>query len=110
MTSSGPRLIVPGDPEYDRARRVWNLAVDRRPMVIARCADADDVVAALAMGTAAGMRIAVRGGGHSYAGHSVCDGGMVIDLRGLAGLSVDPQRGTVTRWWPSRRRTTCGRT
>ena len=65
MSTVGPRLIVPGDPGYDRARRIWNLAVDRRPMVIARCADADDVVAALAMGTSAGMRIAVRGGGQS---------------------------------------------
>jgi FAD/FMN-containing dehydrogenase len=96
VSTRGPRLIVPGDPDYDGARRIWNLTYDRRPMVIARCADADDVVAALAMGTAAGMRIAVRGGGHSYAGHSVCDGGMVIDLRDLTGLRVDPERGTVT--------------
>jgi FAD/FMN-containing dehydrogenase len=65
-------------------------------MVIARCENADDVVSALGMATAAGMRVAVRGGGHSYAGYSACDGGMVIDLRGLTGLSVDTDRGTVT--------------
>ncbi|HEY2577370.1 MAG TPA: FAD-binding oxidoreductase [Streptosporangiaceae bacterium] len=96
MISFGGRLIVPGDPEYDAARRGWNLAIDRHPVTIARCADAGDVVSALDMGRTTGMPIAVRGGGHSYTGHSSCDGGLVIDLRDLTELSIDPQRQTVT--------------
>jgi FAD/FMN-containing dehydrogenase len=96
MISFGGRLIVPGDPEYDEARRGWNLAIDRHPVVIARCADSGDVVSALEMGRTTGMPIAVRGGGHSYAGHSSCDGGLVIDLRDLTELSIDPRRQTVT--------------
>jgi len=96
MISFGGRLIVPGDAEYDDARHVWNLAIDCHPVVIARCSDTSDVVSALAMARTTGMPIAVRGGGHSYPGHSTCDGGMVIDLRDLTDLSIDPRRRTAT--------------
>jgi FAD/FMN-containing dehydrogenase len=75
---------------------VWNQAIDRRPAVIARCADTADVVAALRLARRQGLTVAVRGGGHSLPGHSTCDDGMVIDLRRLDELHVDPQRRTIT--------------
>ena len=83
-------LVRPGDAAYDAARRVWNGSIDRRPEVIARCVNVGDVVAALAMGRDAGIPIAVRGGGHSFPGLSVCDGGIVIDLAPMRAIVVDP--------------------
>jgi FAD/FMN-containing dehydrogenase len=76
-------LIAPGHARYERARRVWNGMVDRRPALIARCAGADDVVVALGFAHEHGLPVAVRGGGHNVAGNGVCDGGVVIDLSGL---------------------------
>src|SRR6202023_1020605 len=74
------RLIVPGDPDYDSARAVWNGMVDRHPALVARCTGVAEVVAALRFARQEGLAIAVRGGGHSVAGFSTCEGGMVIDL------------------------------
>ena len=90
-------VVVPGDPEYDRRRSVWNAMHDRRPALIARCTSAPDVVAAIAHGRAEQMEIAVRGGGHSMPGHSTCDDGIVIDLRRMNAVRVDPaaRRATV---------------
>jgi FAD/FMN-containing dehydrogenase len=85
-------LIGPGDGGYESARRVWNGMVDRRPAMIARCAGAEDVVAALGFARERGLPVAVRGGGHNVAGNAVCDGGVVIDLSGLKEIAVDPQR------------------
>ena len=84
--------ITPGHPEYDAARRVWHGAIDRRPALIARARRTADVAAALRFALERDMRFAVRAGGHSLAGFSVIDDGMVIDLRGLARIAVDPDR------------------
>jgi FAD/FMN-containing dehydrogenase len=86
------RLVGPDDPEYDKARVVWNAMADRRPALIARCTDAEDVIAAVRFGREQDLQIAVRGGGHSVAGFSTCDGGIVIDLSRMRGLTIDPEQ------------------
>jgi FAD/FMN-containing dehydrogenase len=83
-------LVLPSDGSYDRHRKIWNGSIDRFPAVIARCAGAADVIAAVRFARAHGLLVAVRGGGHSFPGHSVCDGGMVIDLSPMKGVRVDP--------------------
>jgi len=88
----GP-VLNEADPGYDTARTSFNALLDRRPSVIARAACVEDVVAAVAFAQERGLAAAVRGGGHSVAGHSMCDGDMVVDLRLLRGVSVDPDRG-----------------
>src|ERR1700674_257160 len=85
-------IVLPGDPDYDRSRVVWNAIADRHPSIIARCAGPDDVIAAVRFARDQDLRIAVRGGGHSVAGFSTCDGGIVIDLSLMRGVTVDPQR------------------
>jgi hypothetical protein len=83
-------VLVPGDPGYDEARSVWNGDVDRLPAVIARCSTAEDVAAAIQFGRRQGLEISVRGGGHSFAGFSVCDGGLMINLQDMREVAVDP--------------------
>src|SRR5437763_7173101 len=92
----GP-VITPGDPGFDDGRRVWNAGIDRRPAVIARCASAADVAAALGYARGHGLEVAVRGGAHNPAGTAVCDGGLMIDLSLLNHVAVDPdaRRATV---------------
>ncbi len=85
-------LIRPGDEGYDAARRVWNGSIDRYPALVARCARAADVPTALEFGRAAGLTVAVRGGGHNVAGFGTCDGGLVIDLSGMQAVRVDRAR------------------
>ncbi len=86
------QLVRPGDREYDSLRRVFNGSIDRRPAVIARCRDASDVVAAVNYARHEGLPIAVHGGGHGVAGHAVCDDGVMIDLRPMKEIQLDPQR------------------
>jgi FAD/FMN-containing dehydrogenase len=88
------QVLRPGDPGYDESRRGFNGMIDRRPAVIARCADTADVVAAVNAARERGLVVAVRGGGHSVAGLSTCDDGMVIDLAGLKTIAVDPEART----------------
>jgi hypothetical protein len=83
-------LHQPGDPEYADACELFNTMIERRPAYVARCAAPDDVVTALAFARAHGLEVSVRGGGHSVAGHSLNDGGLVLDMRGMADVEVDP--------------------
>jgi FAD/FMN-containing dehydrogenase len=84
-------LLRPDDPGYEAARQIWNAMWDRRPALIARPTGTADVVAAIRFATAAGMEIAVRGGGHSVAGHSSTDGGLMLDLSLMNGVRVDAE-------------------
>src|SRR5260370_26155892 len=92
LEASEGRVVLPGDPGYDEARVVWNGIFDRYPACVARCSSAADVVAALRFARENELAIAVRGGGHSAAGFSTCDGGMVLDLRPIQGVSGDSER------------------
>src|SRR5215217_9666576 len=83
-------LLGPADPGYDEARRIHNGAVDRGPALIARCADADDVAAAIALAREFDFPLAVRAGGHGVAGHAICEGGVVVDLTRMRKVDVDP--------------------
>jgi FAD/FMN-containing dehydrogenase len=83
-------VILPADPGYDTARRIWNGAIDRRPACIARCTGVADVVAAVGFARERDLPVAVRAGGHGVGGHALCDGGVVIDLSPMKGIRVDP--------------------
>ena len=83
-------LIQPGDADYDQARTVWNAMIDRRPALIARCVGSSDVVKAVNFARDNDLLVAVRGGGHSFAGNAVCEGGLVIDLTMMKSIRVDP--------------------
>ncbi|MBG0856417.1 FAD-binding oxidoreductase [Streptomyces spinoverrucosus] len=83
-------VFAPWDPGYDAARAVFNAMIDRRPAVIARCAHEADVVRAVRFGRDLDLNIAVRGGGHSVAGMGTNDAGLVVDLRRMHGVTVDP--------------------
>ncbi len=91
-TSLRGRLVLPGDDTYDEARAVWNAAIDRRPAGVVQCADATDVQRAVEFARAHDLLIAVRGGGHSFAGKGTCDGGLVIDCSPMREVAVDPVR------------------
>jgi FAD/FMN-containing dehydrogenase len=85
------QIVVPGDRDYDQARRVWSALFDRRPAIVTRPSDSADVAAAIRFSREHELVVAVRCGGHSISGHSTCDGGLVIDLSGMRGASVDPE-------------------
>ena len=83
-------LVRPGDGNYEEHRRVWNGSIDRHPALIARCAGVADVADAVRFARTHDLLVAVRSGGHSFPGLSVCDDGMVIDLSPMKGIRVDP--------------------
>jgi FAD/FMN-containing dehydrogenase len=87
-------VIVPDNPAYDEARTLFNAMIDRRPSMIAQCANVNDVVRAVRFARNLGLEIAVRGGGHGVAGKALTDGGLVIDLRRMNAVSVDPEAHT----------------
>ena len=87
-------LMGPDDLAYKDARMIWNRLIDKRPALIARCADANDVVRSVRFAREHELAVAVRGGGHNIAGNCVCDGGLMIDLSQMKGIRVDPERRT----------------
>jgi len=90
------RVISPDDPRYDDARKVFPGAIDRRPAVIVRVADASDVAHVVSLARESGLELAVRSGGHSGAGHGVSEGGIVLDLAEMRALEIDA--GARTAW------------
>src|SRR5579859_519644 len=84
-------LLRPGDADYEDARVVWNGMAARKPGLIARCVDISDVQNAIRAGSQAGILTAIRCGGHSLAGFSTCEGGLVIDLSKMRQVVVDPE-------------------
>lgn len=87
-------LIRPTDAEYEAARRVYNAMIDRRPALIARCANVADVIRSVNFAREHQLLVAVRGGGHNGPGFGVCDDGLVIDLSRMRGIRIDPERRT----------------
>ena len=85
-------LLVPGDAEYDVARRVFNAMIDRKPVAIARCSVARDIAACVRFAREERLEISVRGGGHNVSGKAVLDDGLMIDLSRMKGCHVDPAR------------------
>jgi hypothetical protein len=88
------RVITPDDPAYDQARTIFYGGFDRHPAVIIRPVDAGEVARVVALARHSGLELAVRSGGHSLAGHSTTDGGIVLDLAAMRALDIDPQQRT----------------
>jgi FAD/FMN-containing dehydrogenase len=89
-------VLGPPHAAYEEARAVYNGLVDRRPALIVRCRTRNDVVAALAFASRAGVGVSIRGGGHNVAGRAVTDGGVMIDLVEMKAITVDPDRAIAT--------------
>jgi FAD/FMN-containing dehydrogenase len=88
-------VLRPGADGYERARRIFNAMIDRRPALIARCERAADIVACVGFARAHGLDVSVKGGGHNVSGTAVCDGGLMIDLSPMKRVQIDAQRRTV---------------
>jgi hypothetical protein len=85
-------VIQPFDTSYESERRVWNAAIDRRPAVIVRPSGPSDIQIAVRFAASQGLPLSIRSGGHAVAGSAVADGGVMIDMRSLKGLRIDPSR------------------
>jgi FAD/FMN-containing dehydrogenase len=88
-------MIAPDDAGYDAARKVFNGMIDRRPALIVRCVTAPDVAWTIRTARERGLTLSVYGGGHAVTGAAVCDSGLVVDLRGMKQIAVDPLAQTV---------------
>jgi FAD/FMN-containing dehydrogenase len=92
--SMGGQVVTPDTPGYDKVRSVWNAMIDRKPALIVRCAEAQDVVEAIRFARRHDLVVSVRGGGHNIAGSAVCDGGLMVDLSLMTSVQVDPTKRT----------------
>ncbi|HZU14743.1 MAG TPA: FAD-binding oxidoreductase [Chloroflexota bacterium] len=90
----GGELLLPGDEGYEEARSVWNAMIDNHPALIARCRGTADVIAAVNFGRSQNLPVSVRGGGHSVAGTSVADQGLMLDLSLMRAVIVNPEERT----------------
>ena len=84
-------VISPGDSGYENARQIWNGAIDMHPALVLRCSGVADVISGVQFACSEGLPVAIRGGAHSVAGFSTCDGGVVLDLSAMAAVRVDPR-------------------
>jgi FAD/FMN-containing dehydrogenase len=82
-------VLIPDEPRYEEARRIWNAMIDRRPALIVQCAEADDVPPAIAFARKNKLEISIRGGGHNIAGNALCDGALTIDFSNMKNVRVD---------------------
>ena len=82
-------VSLPGEAPYNTAVSIWNGVIERRPALVVSCASSGDVAAALAVAKAEGLEVSVRGGGHNYAGHALCQDGLMIDLTPMKSVAVD---------------------
>ncbi|MEU7922765.1 FAD-binding oxidoreductase [Micromonospora zamorensis] len=92
----GDRLHEPGDPAYVTTTTLWNGAVQRTPLLVAQCLDADEVADAVRVAAQCHLPLSVRSGGHDWAGRALRDGGLVLDLTGLRAVDIDVDAATVT--------------
>jgi FAD/FMN-containing dehydrogenase len=84
------QVLLPGDPNFDQARSIWNAMIDRHPAIILRCAGVADVRQGVAFARDNGLPLAIRGGGHNIGGSALCDDGVVLDLTQMKSVRIDP--------------------
>ena len=94
-TSFRGELIQPTDARYEESRKVYNAMISRKPRLIAKCADAADVITAVNFGRQQDLKVSIRGGGHNAGGLGICDDGLVIDFSQIKYVHVDPAAQTV---------------
>jgi FAD/FMN-containing dehydrogenase len=82
-------VLAPDDPGYEEARQIWNAMIDRRPVVIVQCVQADDVPPVIRFARKNGLELSIRGGGHNIAGNALCDNGVTIDFSRMKNVRVD---------------------
>src|SRR5499427_6721494 len=85
-------IVLPGDSRYDEVRKIWNAMIERRPALIVRCAEANDVPHAISFARENGLELSIRGGGHNIAGNALCDGGVMIDCSTMRSVRVDAEK------------------
>ena len=90
------QVLAPGDDGFDASRRVWNARFDRAPDVVVRCLAPADVATSVRWASTRGLPLFVKGGGHSYAGHTVGAGGLLLDLSPMSGIKVRAEERRVT--------------
>ncbi|MGA7934869.1 MAG: FAD-binding oxidoreductase [Kovacikia sp.] len=85
-------VVLPDNPNYDEVREIWNAMIDRKPVVIVQCAEADDISHAIAFARENKLELSIRGAGHNIAGNAVCDNGVMIDLSTMTNVRIDAQK------------------